>query len=93
MSANLSFAVVVVVVGLTRFLPCKSMSAESCFGTKDLFYTPAPTQPHRAKGERSHTHTLHRINAELRVELNKVFVHFEPFRKEYDAEFWTDLPV
>ena len=57
MSANLSFAVVVVVVGLTRFLPCKSMSAESCFGTKDLFYTPAPTQPQRAKGERSHTHT------------------------------------
>ena len=43
MSANLSFAVV---VGLTRFLPCKSMSAESCFGTKDLCYTPAPTQLH-----------------------------------------------
>ena len=62
MSANLSFSVVV--VGLTRFLPCKSMSAEK-FGTKELYYTPAPTLVVSCgERDRTHTHTLHRINAE-----------------------------
>ena len=77
MSANLSFAVV---VGLTRFLPCKSMSAEK-FGTKELYYTPAPTLVVSC-GERDRTHTHITPNKCRRFgSSRKVFGSFERLAK------------
>ena len=67
------------------------MSAEK-FGTKELYYTPAPTLVVSC-GERDRTHTLHRINAEDSGLLKKFFAHLKGLPRSERLEFWTHLPL